>query len=202
MSSWGAIAGARTRPADVVPGLLAQSVRAAGGHVGYVGRAARNREAAVAADRSGRVERVALAAPDVAEARAPLGAHRSAGREAAARGRPAAGSSRGCSRARGAADLVLVIQDPSRITRRLVAMARPACRAAPRSTRLDPHRGLVSSTDIAPTVLERLGLDVPDEMSGKAIEARGDATPGGALGAAQPAHRPRPAPLGGDLARA
>ena len=54
---------ARGAPADVVPGLLASAVRAAGGHVGYAGpRAARNREAAVAADRAGRVERVALAA--------------------------------------------------------------------------------------------------------------------------------------------
>jgi hypothetical protein len=36
---------------------------------------------------------------------------------------------------------------------------------------------MFSATDVAPTVLERLGLDVPDEMSGEPIEARGDATP-------------------------
>ena len=55
MSSWQAIAErAGTAPADVVPGLLASSVREAGGHVGYAGpRTSRNREAAVAADRSG-----------------------------------------------------------------------------------------------------------------------------------------------------
>ena len=37
--------------------------------------------------------------------------------------------------------------------------------------------GIVSSTDVAPTVLERLGIGVPDDMTGEAIEARGDASP-------------------------
>lgn len=66
MSSWRTITDrAATAPADVVPGLLASSVRAAGGHVGYAGpRSSRNREAAVAADRSGRVDRVALVRPE------------------------------------------------------------------------------------------------------------------------------------------
>src|SRR5688500_451526 len=46
LSSWAAIAGrAASAPADVVPGLLASSVHAAGGRVGYAGpRTARNRE--------------------------------------------------------------------------------------------------------------------------------------------------------------
>ena len=65
MSSWQTIAErAGTAPADIVPGLFASSVREAGGHVGYAGpRTSRNREAAVAADRSGHVERVALVRP-------------------------------------------------------------------------------------------------------------------------------------------
>ena len=40
------------------------------------------------------------------------------------------------------------------------------------STRLD---GLVLSTDLAPTILERLGLDVPDAMTGEVIRAEGEA---------------------------
>ena len=80
--------------------------------------------------------------------------------------------------ARRAQDLVLVIQDPSHITRRLVAMGAAGLEGGTTlysdSTRTE---GLVSSTDIAPTVLERLGIDVPEDMSGKAIEARGDASP-------------------------
>jgi hypothetical protein len=43
------------------------------------------------------------------------------------------------------------------------------------STRL---RGYALSTDIAPTILERLGLPVPDEMSGQPIEANGEVDPG------------------------
>ena len=73
---------------------------------------------------------------------------------------------------------MLVIQDPSHITRRLVAMGAAGLEGGTTlysdSTRTE---GLVSSTDVAPTVLERLGIDVPDDMSGKPIEARGDATP-------------------------
>jgi hypothetical protein len=37
--------------------------------------------------------------------------------------------------------------------------------------------GLFSSTDVAPTVLERLDVAVPDDMTGQPIEARGDASP-------------------------
>ena len=39
------------------------------------------------------------------------------------------------------------------------------------STRTD---GLVTSTDIAPTILERYGIDVPDEMNGEPITSTGD----------------------------
>ncbi len=42
------------------------------------------------------------------------------------------------------------------------------------STRLD---GYVLSTDLAPTALERLGIAVPDEMSGSAIRSEGGADP-------------------------
>jgi hypothetical protein len=42
------------------------------------------------------------------------------------------------------------------------------------STRLD---GYVLSTDIAPTILERLGIPVPGEMSGQAIRAAGSVGP-------------------------
>jgi hypothetical protein len=43
------------------------------------------------------------------------------------------------------------------------------------STRL---RGYTLSTDIAPTIVERLGLDVPEEMTGQSLEATGDVDPG------------------------
>ena len=43
------------------------------------------------------------------------------------------------------------------------------------STRTD---GVVVTTDIAPTVLEHLGVEVPDEVNGSEIEAAGDRDPG------------------------
>jgi hypothetical protein len=42
------------------------------------------------------------------------------------------------------------------------------------STRID---GLVLSTDVAPTILERLGIGVPDEMTGEPIRAEGSTDP-------------------------
>src|SRR5204862_202422 len=52
---------ARTAPADVKPGTLAQTVEDGGGTVVYTGtRGSLNREAVVAADRLGRVQGVSL----------------------------------------------------------------------------------------------------------------------------------------------
>ena len=42
------------------------------------------------------------------------------------------------------------------------------------STRLD---GLVLTTDLAPTILDRFGVEVPSEMAGQPIEAEGEADP-------------------------
>ncbi len=181
MSSWQAIAErAGTAPADVVPGLLASSVREAGGHVGYAGpRTSRNREAAVAADRSGRVERVALVRPAaVARAARVLWRDTNVLVVKLPPGPPGHGQLGEFLAARRPADLVLVIQDPSHITRRLVATGAAGLRGGTTlysdSTRTE---GLVSSTDVAPTVLERLDVAVPDDMTGQPIEARGNASP-------------------------
>jgi hypothetical protein len=181
ISSWPLITDrARSAPADIVPGLLASSIRDAGGHAGYAGpRAGRNREAAVAADRDGRVERVALAAPERIAARA-LRLWDSTDLVVAKLppGPRGAGQLRAVLAARRTQDLVLVVQDPSHITRRLVAAGAAGLDGGTTlysdSTRTE---GIVSSTDVAPTALDRLGIEIPDEMSGKPIEARGEATP-------------------------
>ena len=178
IASWDAIAArAKTPPAEVVPGLLASRAR----RVAYAGpRAARNREAIVAADTAGRVERAALTAPgDVAAAAVRMWRDSDLLVAKLPPGPPGRGQLRALLAARrGGADLVLVIQDPSHITRRLVAMGTAGLPGGTTlysgSTRTE---GIVSSTDVAPTVLEHLGVEVPDEMSGEAIEARGHATP-------------------------
>ena len=61
------------------------------------------------------------------------------------------------------------------------------------STRTD---GLVVSTDIAPTVLERLGVEVPDEVTGTRDHDLGPARPGGGRRSAV-APRPSPEPRHG-----
>ena len=145
MSSWRAIAErAGTAPADVVPGLLASSVREAGGHVGYAGpRTSRNREAAVAADRSGRVERVALVRPGaVARAARALWRDTDVLVVKLPPGPPGHGQLGEFLAARRPADLVLVIQDPSHITRRLVAMGAAGLSGGTDAVfGLDPHGG-------------------------------------------------------------
>ena len=181
MSSWQAIVErAGSAPADIVPGLFASSVREAGGHVGYAGpRTSRNREAAVAADRSGRVERVALVRPGaISRAARALWRDTNVLVVKLPPGPPGHGQLTEFLAARRPADLVLVIQDPSHITRRLVASGAAGLRGGTTlysdSTRTE---GLFSATDVAPTVLERLDVAVPDDMTGQPIEARGDASP-------------------------
>ena len=73
------------------------------------------------------------------------------------------------------------------------------------STRM---RGYALATDIAPTILERLGLSVPDEMSGEPIEASRGAGPGlrraarGPPGGGRPSAWPRDRHQPADLGRA
>ena len=56
----------------------------------------------------------------------------------------------------------------------------------PDSTRM---RGYVLDTDIAPTILDRLGIAIPDEMSGEPIETDGDPHPAGRLVGPVPGER-------------
>ena len=203
MSSWQAIADrARSAPADVVPGLLASTVRAAGGHVGYVGprRLATGRRpsprtapAASSASRSpsprsARRARALWRETDVLVAKlAPgppgrgqlLRAARPARRRPRARDpgpqpHHAAPGCNGGRRAGGRNDSLLRF-DADRGDRQLHGRRADRARAA-------RHR--------------RSGRDVrrADRSAGRRDSRR-------AVGAAQPPHRPRPAPLGSDLAR-
>jgi hypothetical protein len=177
IASWPRVVSrANTPPADVVPGTLAGAVRAAGRTVAYAGIAgARNREAIVAADRAGAVQRVSL------------GRAASTGRRAVAlwpragllvAKLPGGGAGRAAVRAVLAArrpqDMVFVLQDPNAVPRRLLA-AGAAGLAGGRNLRSDSTRtdGLVVTTDVAPTVLGRLGVPIPGAVAGQPIVARG-----------------------------
>jgi hypothetical protein len=177
ITGWPQIAArARTPPADVVPGTLAAAARAAEGSGGYVGiTGSRNREAIVAADRSGRVGRVSLGARESVGDRAIAlwgrvrlvvvklpGGH--AGRTALT----------SLLAARRPGDLVLAIQGPNSTPRRLLAAGAAGLEGGKdlrsASTRTD---GLVLTTDVAPTILDRLGARIPGAVAGEPIEARG-----------------------------
>jgi hypothetical protein len=173
------VARADTAPADVNPGTLGQAVEAGGGTVAYAGiRGSANREAIVAADRSGRIERVSLGS-GASVGRRALGLWRERSLLAVKLPSHAAGRSalRTILAARRPEDLVLVVQDPNATARRLLAVGAAGLQGGTalrsESTRTD---GLVLTTDFAPTVLKRFGLRIPKRVGGEPIVARGSLT--------------------------
>lgn len=170
---------ADTPPAEIDPGTLGGAVRGAGLPLAYAGRTGiANREAVVAADRGGGVARAALYQPRDALA-GTLRLWRDSRFLTALLPPGAAGRSvlDGLLAARRPNDLVLVVQQPREPRRRLLAAGAAGLEGGTTlrsdSTRTD---GLVLPTDIAPTVLDRLGVPVPDHVDGEPIEAAGDAT--------------------------
>ena len=156
---WGQIVErADSAPAQIVPGLLASSLGA-----GRMAAATGLRvPALLAADRHGRLRRfppscrAGACAPPVSVVRAdPAELNRLAGR---LRGR----------------DLLIALERPPPDEHDQLAIGIAGAgfggKLTSDSTRID---GFVSSTDLAPTILERVGLPVPPEMSGTAIRAEG-----------------------------
>lgn len=172
ISQWDSIAArADDAPADLVPGLLGQTIGLEGGATAYVGVRGRSHQAAaIAADALGLVDTVALGAPDTLSSRIQeaLRTHSLVVAEVPA----------GAGLAVSYESDVLVI----------VLVAPPADEAellptgakfggetrhgllTSSSTRRD---GMVSITDYAPTVLRWLGLDIPDDMQGRPMRSTG-----------------------------
>ena len=148
-------------PGDLVPGLLASTIEAAGGRVGYTVRSGGYSIAPiVAADRHGRVS--------------PLRPGDSLGVFELAPGAEGLGQLDELLRARGREDLVYVVRSPYGRKLRLLpsGIAAPGIRGELRSA-TTRRTGLIAAIDIAPTILKRLGIPVPDAMQGQAIEGRG-----------------------------
>src|SRR4051794_10147127 len=165
-------------PGDVLPGLFASSLEKAGHHVAYAGVVGfEQTEAVVAADRAGRVEKVSLGtigtfaqraldlwrSSDVVVARFPPDA---AGLEALDR----------IVAAREPGDLIYAIRAPPAGRVRLLptGMLGPGFRARVLYSPTTRRTGLVAATDMAPTVLDYLGVKIPKEMEGRVIDARPD----------------------------
>jgi hypothetical protein len=176
---------ARTRagdaPGDVIPGLLADTLRGRGRSAAYVGVVGfPQTEAVVAADRRGRVERVSLGtigtfgdrtlrawqAHALVVARFPDDeAGLAALDRVVAERRPD--------------DLILVVRAPPAGRGRLLpaGMLGPGAEQQVIFSPTTRRVGLVAVTDFATTSLEHLGIPVPDEMDGREIDPRPDGDP-------------------------
>ncbi|CAA9510208.1 MAG: hypothetical protein AVDCRST_MAG17-1931 [uncultured Solirubrobacterales bacterium] len=168
---------ARRAPARVEPGLLAAAARRAGRRTAYLGPW-RAPEAAVAADLRGRVD-AQLTVPGGAAAARAGSAWRKADLLVA---RLPAGDD-GLAvldrllELRAPSDLVYVVRAPPAAAPRAPLLATGL--AGPRfeagrgfGSATTRRTGLVAATDVAPTVLERLGVSAPPTMAGRRIETR------------------------------
>lgn len=164
ISHWAAVRSrAASAPAEIHPGLLATIIRRGDGGVGEAPGAVGSSPGAIAilgADRDGRIER----APCRTRASCPALTIRAAS---------LAGLARLIDGLRGG-DLLIAFERPAGTQRELLA-AGIAGRGFDGNLTSDSTRtsGYVVSTDIAPTVLERLGLGVPGAMSGQPITTEG-----------------------------
>ena len=179
IAEWGsAVDRADDAPGDVVPGLLADTIERAGGRVSYAGVLGFEQpEAIAAANRRGEIERASLGTTGTFAARA-LGLWRDSDLLVALLP-PDADGLAALDRllaARRPDDLVYAMRAPpaGRLTLLPTGAAGPGLRGSLRSA-TTRRTGLVTGTDVAPTVLERLGLKVPDKMQGEPVKTR----PGG-----------------------
>jgi hypothetical protein len=165
-------------PGDVFPGLFATTLERAGHRVGYAGVIGfEQTEAAVAADRAGNVERVSLGTigtfaqrtlalwrqSDVVVARFPPDDQ---GLEALDR----------IVAQRAPGDLIYAVRAPPAGRVRLLptGILGPGFRAKVLYSPTTRRTGLVAATDMAPTILDFLGVKIPKQMEGRVIEARPD----------------------------
>jgi hypothetical protein len=173
ISGWDAIAQrAADAPADLVPGLLAETIAGAGGSTAFVGVRGRSHQAAaIAADASGRVDSVALGTRITLNNRVEraLQTHPLVVAEVP----PGPGLTL-FPRKRNLLVIVLVAP-PAHGAELLPTGAgfggetRPGLLTSS-TTRRD---GMVAITDYAPTVLRWLGLTIPDDMQGRPMRATG-----------------------------
>jgi hypothetical protein len=163
---------AETAPADLVPGLLAGSIPGGAGYVGVSGRS--QTESIVAADRAGRIPAISIGSSrDVA---------RRVQRQLASRRLVVTGLPTGIPsdveldrliEQRRPQDLLIVMQTPPEVRgAQLLPVGIAGLGAPPRELSSDTTHldGIIAGIDILPTVLDWLGIPVPDEVKGQPIE--------------------------------
>lgn len=158
------VARADSAPAEIVPGLLAQTLLDAG--VGVAAEADSGMATLAAVDTSGAVR---IAEPRACAAGCGPGL-------SVVRALP--GELGGLVAALGPDDLLIALAAGTRADQELlpagIAGAGYEGNLTSASTRTD---GIVTTTDITPTVLERLGAEVPEQVNGSEITASGERDP-------------------------
>lgn len=159
-------------PGDIVPGLLGEAVKTGDQHTSWIAAAgAPTLSAVIAADEKGAVERVKLA--EAGQLAADISAAQKEN-EFVVAAVPGGGAGLGAIRAVAAAEpqrLILVVQsppDPAR-TRLLSVAARGVGGGGGLTSATTRRDGLIATTDIAATVIQRLGLQEPDALQGQPI---------------------------------
>ena len=159
-----------------MPGLLAASVPGGAAYAGVRGRS--QLEAVAAADRAGRVPAVSLgtASTVARRTRELLSDHRSAV-AGLATGGPGGEALDELIAARGPDDLLIVMQSPPRVRAAqmlptgVLGLSGEPGHLTSATTRLP---GVIAGIDLAPTILRRLGVEVPSEVKGQAIRVEGE----------------------------
>lgn len=165
-----AVRRARAAPGEVVPGLLGAAVGT--GNALYVGGRGANAEAAVAADRDGEVAAAAAADPPGAVGAWPSFRLLVIRADSSGQGLVALD---GLLRSRRANDLVIAMRapPPGPELRLLPAAALgPGIPAGVLRSATTRRAGLVTATDLAPSVLRALGRRVPAAIEGQPLASR------------------------------
>jgi hypothetical protein len=166
---------ADSAPADIVPGLLAQTIPGGGAYAGVTGRS--QLESMPAADRAGRIGLVSIGkADDIAKRAQKLLTQRRFVVAGLPTNEAGDGALEELIKRRKPNELLMVVETPlpARAPQLLpigVLGLGPPSGLTSESTHLD---GIVAGIDIAPTTLEWLGLKVPDDMKGQAIMRKGE----------------------------
>jgi hypothetical protein len=165
---------ADSAPADIVPGLLGQTIPGGGAYAGVSGRS--QLESMPAANLAGRIGLVSIGkADDVAKRAQELLTRRRFVVAGLPTGEPGDTAVEELIKRRQPGELLMVMETPlpARAPQLLpigiLGLGRPSGLTSD-STKLD---GIVAGIDLAPTALQWLGLKVPDDMKGQRIELKG-----------------------------
>jgi hypothetical protein len=166
---------AESAPADIVPGLLAQTIPGGAAYAGVSGRT--QLESMPAADEAGRIGLVSIGkADDVARRAQKLLTERRFVVAGLPTNEPGDTAVDELIKHRRPGELLMVVETPlpARAPQLLpigiLGLGKPSGLTSD-STSLD---GIVAGIDIAPTALEWLGLKVPDDMKGQPIVQQGE----------------------------